>query len=183
MGTREGMPDGPSPKAPNMKFSELSRRPQDGPTTPQSHHGCCCQQGQHRLSPASQETPSQPKAAPGQAGSVLSKEAESISGGLGRTWHQSHVLGLRTSISQRCDVCPACCCRAPEEGAPRALAGPQPTSYGDQPVSRGARWCEGDWAVAPARQRLEAGAPSRRTLPGSSPASALARCHARRAEP
>lgn len=153
MGTREGMPDGPSPKAPNMKCSELSHRPQDGPMTPQSHHGRSRQQGQHRLPPASQETPSQPKAAPGQAGSVSSKEAESISGGLGRTWHQPRALGPCTSVSRRRDGCPACCCRAPEEGALQALAGPQPTSYGDQPGSGGARWCEGDWAAAPARQR------------------------------
>lgn len=102
-GTREGMPDGPSPKAPNMKCSELSHRPQDGPMTPQSHHGRSRQQGQHRLPPASQETPSQPKAAPGQAGSVSSKVAESISGGLGRTWHQPRALGPCTSVSRRRD--------------------------------------------------------------------------------
>lgn len=131
MGTGAGVPDGPSPKAPNMRLSELSRRPQDGPMAPQSH-GRCRPWGQHGLPPPSRERPSQPKAAPGQAGRVSRTEAESISGGLGRTWHQARALGPRTSVSRRRDGCPACCCRAPEAGALRALAGPQPTSDGDQ---------------------------------------------------
>lgn len=69
--------------------------------------------------------------------------------------------------------CPTRLLKTPQERALQARVGPEPTSTRYEPGSGGARSArqrEGDWAEAPRRQRTEADAPSRCTLPSSTPA-------------